>query len=345
MRLRGVGAGLVVLAVSLAGPGAVRAAGLATAPVVVQDGAGAVSYDGVVEAVRRTVVAAQVAGPVTLLAVQPGDPVRTGQLLLRVDARAADQYATAAAARGIAAGAAAEEAARSLERQRQLVAQGFISQAALDRAVAAQRETRALTEASHAAAGAARAESAWFNVHAPYAGVVAEVPVVQGEMALPGRPLLVLYDPAALRVTVQLPEAAALRLQAAPGAAPLVELAGNGGGRVRPLRWQLLPAADPSTHSVELRLALPPATATVPGRFARVWLPAPPAQRPRLRVPLEAVVRRAELAAVYVVDADARALLRQVRLGPVDGALVEVLAGLEPGERVALDPQAAARQH
>ncbi|MEY8876469.1 MAG: efflux RND transporter periplasmic adaptor subunit, partial [Leptothrix sp. (in: b-proteobacteria)] len=60
-------------------------------------------------------------------------------------------------------------------------------------------------------------------------------------------------------------------------------------------------------------------------------------------VPLSAVVRRAELTAVYVLDAQGQPLLRQVRLGHVDGSQVEVLAGLVAGERVATDPQAAAR--
>jgi hypothetical protein len=55
------------------------------------------------------------------------------------------------------------------------------------------------------------------------------------------------------------------------------------------------------------------------------------------------VVQRAELKAVYVLDQAGKPLLRQVRLGPTQGDLVEILAGLAVGERVALEPQAAAR--
>jgi hypothetical protein len=76
-----------------------------------------------------------------------------------------------------------------------------------------------------------------------------------------------------------------------------------------------------------------PASAEAPGT----------AGRDRLFVPLSAVVRRAELAGLYVIDPQGRPLLRQVRLGPVAGNEVEVLAGLSAGDRVALDPQAAAR--
>ena len=62
-------------------------------------------------------------------------------------------------------------------------------------------------------------------------------------------------------------------------------------------------------------------------------------------VPAAAVVRRAEMSGVYVIDAKGMALLRQVRLGRSVGDSVEVLSGVAAGERVALDPQAAARQH
>ena len=65
----------------------------------------------------------------------------------------------------------------------------------------------------------------------------------------------------------------------------------------------------------------------------------PPSNVKRLLVPRAAVLRRSEVTAVYVVDADGRAYLRQVRLGTAgDEASVEVLAGLKPGERVALEP-------
>ena len=59
----------------------------------------------------------------------------------------------------------------------------------------------------------------------------------------------------------------------------------------------------------------------------------------KLLVPEAAVLRRSELTAVYVVDAKDKVQLRQVRLGePAGEAQIEVLAGLTPGERVALDP-------
>ncbi len=62
-----------------------------------------------------------------------------------------------------------------------------------------------------------------------------------------------------------------------------------------------------------------------------------------MSVPQAAVVRRAELTALYVLDSAGKPVLRQVRLGRPDGDQVEILSGLSAGERVATDPQAAAR--
>jgi multidrug efflux system membrane fusion protein len=68
-----------------------------------------------------------------------------------------------------------------------------------------------------------------------------------------------------------------------------------------------------------------------------------PHRRLRLYVPVNAIVRRAELTGVYVIGTGGRPLLRRVRLGRSAGDNVEVLSGVSAGERVAIDPQAAAR--
>jgi len=60
-------------------------------------------------------------------------------------------------------------------------------------------------------------------------------------------------------------------------------------------------------------------------------------------VPVEAIVRRAELTALYALDPQGRPVLRQVRLGRTRDGRIEVLSGLMPGENVVVDPQSAAR--
>ena len=90
----------------------------------------------------------------------------------------------------------------------------------------------------------------------------------------------------------------------------------------------------------ELPAALPAGARLRPGAFARLLLPLDAADA-QLRIPARALLQRSEVTAVYVVDAAGAAHLRQVRVGPTGGGLVTVLAGLQGGERVALDPVSA----
>ncbi|MEY2686353.1 MAG: hypothetical protein RL375_551 [Pseudomonadota bacterium] len=318
--------------------------------VAAQAGSGAVSsaFDGVVEAVRQTVVAAQVPGAVVQLDVKVGDRVAAGQVLLRLDARAADQNAAASDAQVQAARASLDLASKELERQKQLHADNYISKAALERAEAEFKSTQAQVTAQLAQSGAARTQSGFYTVKAPFAGVVSEVPVALGDMAMPGRPLLTLYDPSALRVTAAVPQSVATQMVA--GQLPQVELPGLpvASQKMAPTRVQVLPTVDAATHTLQLRATLPAGVAGVaPGMFARLWLPLTGARQgtpgTSLSVAAGAIVRRAELTGLYVLDPAGKPVLRQVRLGRAEGDRVEILSGVMAGERVVSDPQAAAR--
>jgi RND family efflux transporter MFP subunit len=335
------GAAVLLAAFAAAGQASLASPPLASAPVLSSGNTQAAAYDGVVQAVRQTVVAAQVSGAIVALDVKAGDTVKAGQVLARLDARAAEHAAAASGAQVQAAHATQEAATKDYERNRQLFEKGYISKAALERAEAQYKSANAQAAAQLATAQAARTESDFYTVRAPYSGVVAEVAVVLGDMAMPGRRLITLYDPAALRVSVMLPQTAAGGLQL--DRPPRVELPGVIPGRIDPVNTRLLPAADPATHTQELRLDLPPGlTGVGPGTFARAWLATPGGDQ-RVYIPASAVMQRAELSVVYVVGRDGAPLLRQVRLGRGDGDRVEVLSGLAAGERVAIDPQAAAR--
>ena len=177
--------------------------------------------------------------------------------------------------------------------------------------------------------------------------------MVTGDLAMPGKLLLTLYDPAALRVTAAIPHDQASRLDAKLQQTTQIELTGQNAKSswLKPVRTQVLPTIDPSTHTMELRLDLPPNTANVaPGLFARVWLSADAAtdagngEGEHFFVPASALVRRAEMAGLYVIGAGGKAQLRQVRPGRRLGGDIEILAGINAGEKVALDPDAAARQ-
>jgi RND family efflux transporter MFP subunit len=186
---------------------AADAAPLATVAVQTSGNAGAerMSFDGVVEAVRQSTLSAQVAGAIVALNVKAGDRVRAGQELLRIDARAASQNTAATVAQVEAARATMNVSSKEYERQKQLFQKQYISQSALDRAQAQFQASQAQMQALQAQSDAAHTQSRFFVINAPYAGIVSDVPVALGDMAMPGAPLLTLYDPAALRVSAPVP--------------------------------------------------------------------------------------------------------------------------------------------
>jgi len=304
---------------------------------------GWLSSDAKVEAVRDTQLSAQVAGAIVALQVKAGDRVSAGQELLRIDARMASQGAAASQAQVTAAQASLQVAGKEYERQKLLFAKRYISQAALDSAEAQWRAAQAQVQALQAQAGVAATQSGLHVLKAPYAGVVASVPVALGDMAMPGRPLLSVYDPRELRVTASLTQEQAQRLRGGVQ----VELTGLADKRldVGAAQIQVLPTADPLSHTVTVRVALPAdLPGALPGSFARLWWQGGAADASqRLLVPAKAVVRRAEMTGVYVRGGNGQPQLRQVRLGVSQGEMVEVLSGLGAGDQVALEPQAAAR--
>ncbi len=296
--------------------------------------------EAVIEAVRQATVAAQVQGRVVAVLHDAGDRVAKGELLMRIDPREAAQALAGSQAQVAQAQAAATNARASYERTRQLVEQKFVSPAALDQALAAHRGAEATLQAALAARGQAGAAQSFTAITAPIAGVVAARHAELGEMATPGKALISVFDPRELRVIASVPQAE--RVAVAASRRAVVELA-ESGRRIAATRIEAMPTVDPRSHSLQLRLYLPPeATGVVPGMFARVHFVVGRVER--LLIPASAVLRRGELTAAYVVTHGA-VTLRQLRLGQyAQGGYIEILAGISAGEQVALDPVQATLQ-
>ena len=321
-----------------------KVARLATFEVSSSLGAAMQSVDGVVEPIRQATLAAQVSGSVVRIGVQVGDRVRAGQELLRIDAHAAAQVVQSNAAQVDAARANLAVAAKEFERQQQLVQQQYISQAALERSQAQFQSAQAQVQSLQAQTNVVQTQQGFYVISAPFAGIVSELPVTLGDMAMPGRPLITLYDPSQLRVSAAVPHSA--MPASLEGAQYELPTSANAKGLMQARGITVLPQVDAATHSAQIRFPLPATAGALPGSFVRVWLPAAraaAASAEHLFVPASAVLRRAELTAVYLVDAQGHPTLRQVRLGRSQGQQVEVLSGLFAGERVATDPQAAAQ--
>lgn len=281
--------------------------------------------EAMVEAVSQATLAAQVSGRVIEMRVDAGQVVKKGDLLIRIDAREAAEAAAGATAQYVNAKA-------NYERLKNLRQQNFISAAALDKA-------RADFEAAQAARGQAGVGVGNATITAPISGVVAQRLIELGEMAAPGRQLLTIYEPNGLRVTASIPQYKLPQMRSVKQArVEFPEL----GKWVDATVVTLLPTADAATHVSQVRVNLPAGIeGAIPGMFARVHFVI--GRVTRMTVPETAVVRRGEVAAVYVQGEQGALSLRQLRLGdPLGGGEIEVLAGLNAGERVVLDAIKAA---
>jgi len=271
---------------------------------------------GVVVSDQRISVSSRLSGYIREMAVREGDRVTEGQLLFRidpVDARQAYEQAQAHLS----------DALTDFRRYQSLLAEHAVSRQQFDKAklrytVAKSRLLQAKNQLQYA------------EVKAPVSGVVVEKHASAGDLASPGRAVLVLDNPAQLLVETHISDQFIAALH--EGDEADIYLPGSKQRVIGVIR-QIVEAADPVTHQFLVKVAIKSAMDVFPGMFAEVRFAV--GQRQALLLPVEALVHRAGLDGVYVVDDDGVIHYRLVRLGEVSGGQVEVLAGLQAGDTIA----------
>ena len=149
------------------GPSQAATAAPASIEVAVRELPQAFAAEATVEAVKQATVGAQATGRVIELAVKAGDTVRAGQAIARIDARTADQAVAASLSQVAEAQANLANAKRKHERNRELLAQKFVSQAAVDQSEAEYKAAQAQLAAVKANAGQAVAAQSFNTIAAP----------------------------------------------------------------------------------------------------------------------------------------------------------------------------------
>ena len=256
---------------------------------------------GTVRSLREVAVAAQVTARVTAVDARVGDRVAAGSpLVILSDTDFVARF---------------NRAKSQYERVR-----GFLAR---------QAATPEQMEAAEAEYEQAKAAMEHTRIASPVDGVVAERHVEPGDLAVPGRPLLILLDPGSLRLEAQIREGLIGRI--VPGATLDVVVPAAGvtlPGTVA----EILPSADPRSRTFEVRVNLAATPGIHPGMFGRLQLPA--GEREVVRIPAAAVTRTGQLETVLVqTDGGWRRRLITTGAALPDGA-VEVLSGLAGGETV-----------
>jgi len=326
---------------------------------------------GTVKSKTTTTISSRIVGAVLAMHVREGSQVQAGAPLVELDdrdiattvrraeaalaeAQAAQTEVERAIAAAEAARAAAEAqrdlAAATLKRYQQLLDRKSVAPLEYDQVVARHKAAAADVERAAAEVAAlqakrsqvqsriegARAEisrtqvtQSYTEITAPFSGLVTVKHADVGAMAAPGTPLLTLEDNRHYRLEVSVPESQGSAIRLGQTLPISVDAAGLS---TRATVGEIVPAADPSTRTIQVRLDLPASSQLRSGLFGRTWIPV--GRRAVLRVPEAAVLERGQLQGVYVVGQDGIARFRLLRTGAARQGAVEVLSGLTPGEQV-----------
>jgi RND family efflux transporter MFP subunit len=291
---------------------------------------------GTLKASNRTIVSAKILATIQEVNVAAGDQVAAGQLLVRL---ASDEYeARWRQAEQALEGAKATrlQAESSYTRAQKLRASraGVISQAEFDEIVARVNVARADENRQNQAVTEAKVLLSYTNIAAPRAGKVVDRLAEPGDTAQPGRPLLVLYDEASLRLEAPVVEDLAVKLAVGQPLKVRIDALDR---EVEGIVGEIVPQAQAMSRSLLVKVTLPAADDRYEGMFGRLIIPA--GERQHLCLPVAAIQEVGQLKFVDVVRADDTLERRLVTIGQLgEDDRVEVLSGVDQGERVALQP-------
>jgi multidrug efflux pump subunit AcrA (membrane-fusion protein) len=323
-----------------------------------------VLYDavGTVQAGATVNLASKLMGTIEKVKVREGDQVKAGDVLIVVDQRQVDagyrqaEAALAEAKKALDAAVSSRNAALASERLARatydryanLRKEDSVSAQEFDEVEARYREAKA--EASRAEA---MVETATARIHqaqaglasatvtrrdavitAPVDGVITSKLVDEGDLASPAKPLLSMDTTYGYRVDAVLPENYFEEVK--PGLSVKVTVPAFRGEAVPGTIRTVVPAADQRSRSFLLKVTLPEDLPVKSGMFARVEVPV--GRMSKMLIPSSAVIHQGQLTALFVLKDQDIARFRLIRLGRISQEGVEVLSGLEAGERFVVAP-------
>jgi RND family efflux transporter MFP subunit len=271
-------------------------------------------------------------GMITRVLVEPGQWVNAGQVLATVDRSVQTQTAQSLAAQVSVARADADLAQSELDRAKQLVDRGFISKADLQRRTATRDAAIARVKVAQASLAEAHARNGRLDIRAPETGLILARGVEAGQIVGSGSGTLFrMAERGEMEMRAQLSEGdlAAIHVGSVATVRP-VGSATSYQGQV----WQISPVIDPQTRQGIARIALRYNPALRPGGFAAAEIGGASTRAPQL--PNSAIQSDDRGNFVYVLDANNKAVRRDVTVGEVSDNGVAIASGLDGSERVVL---------
>ncbi len=288
---------------------------------------------GTLKSSKRTEISARVLAPINRILVSAGQTVKEGDVLIELDRRAMETQLSQARANLVSSEASLKQAQNDYNRAIELVKKRVISQEEMDQKTANLHVTEANLNHAKQAVSEAEVMISYTTIKAPKAGMIVDRLAEEGDMARPGEPLLVLYDPATLRLEVPVMENLAVNLK--PGDQLDVQIDALNDRRIKAEIDEIVPQAEAASRSFLVKVKLPRSADLFEGMSGRLLIPS--GTRRHLCIHTDAVQTIGQLQFVDVVGADGkiqRRFIKVGRYGMPDHR--EVLSGLKAGERVLL---------
>ncbi len=307
--------------------------GAATLSVTRQNASNALSWQGTVRSRQAVKIAPKLNARIVEVLVHPGDKVKKGAVLARLDdreLRAAQQAAQAAQA---AAQAQAAEALQEEKRITDLYDKQAATRQNYDAVLAQAKSAHALANQAASAAQQSAVLLSENVLYAPFDGIIGERLHEPGDMGLPNQPILTLLKPDDLRLEAAVASHCAEALKLGMAVTVRIDVLQRSlTGKVD----EIAPETDPLTRSQAIKISLPNAPGLQQGQFGWLQLACPAegaAAAPVLLLPTTAIVHYGQLQAVKVVEGQ-QWHIRHIRTGKYYGQQVEVLSGLHEGETI-----------
>ncbi|MGE5318653.1 MAG: efflux RND transporter periplasmic adaptor subunit [Hyphomicrobiaceae bacterium] len=276
-------------------------------------------------------VASRLMGYIREIKVEEGQSVKAGQLLFVVDPADIQGQVSQARAGLAQAEAALADARLDYERFGALYKEEAIPKLQWDKVRLQYQVAEQQVAAARAGLALASGQMRYASVVAPISGVVTQKMANAGDLAAPGRPVLVIEGLKKLQVRTQVGSDLYARIKTGEK----VTVVHDGDATQAPIEGtiaQIVPAADPASHTHLVKIDLPTGSGLSSGSFVRVGFAV--GSREGILVPAAAVAERAGITGVFVVDPQGIARYRMVRTGTTEQGMVEILSGLNAGDKV-----------
>lgn len=299
-------------------------------------------YPGTVRASRTANLAFRVAGPLVRVDIKPGDAVKKGQILMKIDPQDYEDRIRVLKAQKAGTVSQLQTTTLDYARIKTLFEKKVLPEVDYDHAKNGVTTLTASVDALEAQLIIARNQLAYTSLVAPFDAIITTRFIDNYEMVQPGMPVVGLHDINTLEVEIKVPENEIIRQSPRRGALAFVVFPARPERRFKMSLSEFSTSADPvtRTYSMVFTLASPDAFTILPGMTGDVFWSVDESETSGITIPSKAIVKNSSGdSSVWVFDdATSTAQMKKVEMGGLIGSSrILIKEGLAPGEQIVIE--------